>query len=81
MKYLGLWSPGLRNFFEKLVKPSGLPSFINVRSLDVLFFGAIFLKVLVSEFALIFGLLWQCAFNTAYTLLFNENLFVSYNFK
>ena len=33
MKYLGLWSPGLQNFFEKFVKPSGPPSCIlNVRS-------------------------------------------------
>ena len=34
MKYLDLWSPGLRNFFEKFVKSSGSPSYIlNVRSL------------------------------------------------
>ena len=33
MKYLGLSSPGERFFFEKFVKPSGLPSYIlNVRS-------------------------------------------------
>ena len=28
MKYLGLWSPGLRLSFEKFVKPSGTPSCI-----------------------------------------------------
>ena len=34
MKYLGLWSPGLRNFFEKFVKPSGPTSYIlNVATL------------------------------------------------
>ena len=34
MKFLGLWSPGLQNFFEKFVKPSGPSSYIlNVRSL------------------------------------------------
>ena len=34
MKYLGLWSRGLRNFFEKFVKPSGPSSYtLNVRSL------------------------------------------------
>ena len=32
---------------------------------------------LVSEFALVIGLLWQCTFNTAYTLYFNENLYMS----
>ena len=51
--------------------------------LKISFFRAIFLKVLVSEFALIIGLLWPCTFNTAYTLLFNENLYmfliISYN--
>ena len=34
----------------------------------VLFSRAMFLKVLVSEFALIIGLLLQCTFNTAYKL-------------
>ena len=34
MKYLGLWSPGLRNIFGKCVKTSGPTSYIlNVRSL------------------------------------------------
>ena len=34
MKYLGLWSPGLRNNFGKCVKTSGPTSYIlNVRSL------------------------------------------------
>ena len=34
MKYLGLWSPGLQNFFEKFVKPFGSHAYIlNVRSL------------------------------------------------
>ena len=34
MKYVGLWSPELRHFFEKFVKPSGHSSYIlNVRSL------------------------------------------------
>ena len=34
MKYLGLWSLELRNFFEKFVKQSGPASYIlNVRSL------------------------------------------------
>ena len=33
-KYLGLWSNGLRKFFEKFVKPSGTPSYIfNVHCL------------------------------------------------
>ena len=45
--------------------------------LKVLCFRVIFLKVLVSEFALIIGLLLQCTFNTAYSLLFNENLYMS----
>ena len=37
MKYLGLWSPGVRIFFEKFVKPSTTPSYIlNVRSLNAL---------------------------------------------
>ena len=45
--------------------------------LKISFFRAIFLEVLVSEFALIIGLLWQCTFNTTYTLLFNENLYMS----
>ena len=40
MKYLGLWSSGLRNFFEKLVKPFSnplppSPYILNVRSLNV----------------------------------------------
>ena len=36
MQYLGLWSPGLQNFFEKFVKPSGTLSYIlNVRSIIV----------------------------------------------
>ena len=34
MKYLSRWSPGLRNFFEKFVKPFGPHSYtLNVRSL------------------------------------------------
>ena len=34
MKYLGLWSSGLRKFFEKFLKPSGLDSYMcNVHSL------------------------------------------------
>ena len=37
MKYLGLWSPGQRIFFEKFVKPSAPPSYIvNVPSLTYL---------------------------------------------
>ena len=44
--------------------------------LEVLLFEVIFLKV---ELALIFGLLWQCTFNTVYALFFNENLFMSLN--
>ena len=51
--------------------------------LRVLFSRVMVLKVLVSEFALIIGLLWQCTFNTAYTLFCNENLYksliISYN--
>ena len=39
MKYLGLWSSGLRNFFEKFVKPFSNPPrspyILNVRSLNV----------------------------------------------
>ena len=36
VKYLGLWSPGLRIFFEKFVKPSGPTSYIlNTRSLTL----------------------------------------------
>ena len=45
--------------------------------LKVLFSGVIFLKVLVSKFVLIIGLLWQCTFNTAYTLFINKNLCMS----
>ena len=45
--------------------------------LKVLFYRVIFLKVLVSEFVLIIGLLWQSTFNTAYTLPFDENLYMS----
>ena len=44
--------------------------------LEVLLFEVIFLKV---ELALIFELLWQCTFNTAHALFFNENLFMSLN--
>ena len=36
--------------------------------LKVLFYRVTFLKVLDSKFLLIIGLLWQCTFNTAYTL-------------
>ena len=42
--------------------------------LMVVFFRVIFLKFFVSQFALIFGLLWEWTFNAAYILLFNENL-------
>ena len=35
MKYLALWSPGLRFFFEKFVKTSGPPSkILKVRCLS-----------------------------------------------
>ena len=51
--------------------------------LKILFSRVMFLKVFVSEFALIIGLLWQYNFNTAYTLFFNGNLYmhfiISYN--
>ena len=36
--------------------------------LKVLFFRVMFFKALISELALIIGLLWQCTFNTAYAL-------------
>ena len=46
--------------------------------LQVLFFRVIFLKILVSEFVLTIRLLWQCTFNSAKKLLFNESLYISH---
>ena len=47
---------------------------------EVLFFRLIFSNVLVSEFPLNIELLWQCTFNTANTLLLNENLYMYVHF-
>ena len=58
MKHLGLWSPGLQRFFEKLVKPSRPPptylmyaplvheEFINFEEIFSLTYGIIPLPLL-----------------------------------
>ena len=45
--------------------------------LKVLLFRDIFLKLLVSEFALIIRLLWQCTFNATHNVVFNASLYMS----
>ena len=68
MKYLGLWSPGLRIFFWKICKTLHLlPSYIlNVRSLSIakrycysVFFVNLFLYFLYNLFKILLSMRWK----------------------
>ena len=47
MKYLGLWCPGYKKFFENLLNPPAPPSscILNVRSLSLSYLLSLLLKV------------------------------------